>query len=163
MKRFKIELVTRGAKASIYTIRFEGEENELRKFFKLHTSKYNRELQIISAVIDNIANKRGALNHIVKVREGKLCDAVVAVPNLPNDECSLRLYCWRISPQTLIIFNGGLKTQRTYQEIPELDIIVKDLQKIGKLIDEKSRYPDPEIVLNGNNLEGIKDFFSIDE
>lgn len=163
MKRFKIELVKRGVKASVYTIRYEGEENELRKFFQGHAAEYRRELQVLSELITKIAEKRGATDHFVKTKEGKLSDAVVAIPKLPHEECSLRLYCWRISPQTLIIFNGGIKDQRTYQEVPDLDVIVKNLQKIGKLIDEKSRYPDPEIVLNGNDLEGIDGYFDLEE
>ena len=165
MKSFRIELVTVGQEATVYSIRFKGEKyTETQKFFLKHREQYLRELQEIQTVIENIANRRGAHEHYtVKIKEGRRTDAVVALPNFKS---RLRLYCLRMSQQTIILFNGGFKSDNTraYQDDPELDRIVEELQEVNKLIDERLRPPFWEIYYQGNNLAGELEFnFDEDE
>ncbi len=70
----------------------------------------------------------------------------------------LRLYCIRLSDKILIVGNGGVKNGKTYQENPELNGYVVDLQKFDKLIDNELK--NGSISIEETAIKGIenKDF-----
>lgn len=80
-------------------------------------------------MLDNIG-KRGALERYLRP-EGKFKDNVFA---LPIEDTDLRLYVIRISDNILILGNGGIKKTRKYNEDPELNRIVEQLQSIDCLL-----------------------------
>lgn len=55
---------------------------------------------------------------------------------LPAIRSGLRLYCLRMSDSVLIVGNGGVKDSRTYEENPELNGYVINLQKLDALLSE---------------------------
>ena len=134
----RLEHVTKGISASLYTIVFNNDDlSEFAKFimkFK-DNAQLKRDYQIILLALDKIM-KQGALERYFRP-EGKINDSVCA---LPIDTGKLRLYCLRISEKILIIGNGGVKDTKTYNENNELNGYVIDLQKfdllINKAIDE---------------------------
>ena len=84
--------------------------------------------------------------------EGKMKDRVTA---LPIQSSKLRLYCLRLSDKVLIVGNGGPKTTKTYDEDPELNGYVINLQKLDELL--KLSEQKGTIHIEETNIEGIDD------
>ena len=55
---------------------------------------------------------------------------------LPVLRSGLRLYCLRMSDSVLIVGNGGIKNTRSYEQDPELNGYVINLQKLDALLRE---------------------------
>ncbi|MBK9192306.1 MAG: hypothetical protein IPM77_12815 [Crocinitomicaceae bacterium] len=53
---------------------------------------------------------------------------------LPIETSKLRLYCYRISTEIVLIGNGGHKETRTFNEDPELNNYAKTLFSIGNIL-----------------------------
>ena len=64
----------------------------------------------------------------------------------------LRVYLLNIKSKVLILGNGGLKKNRTYQEDPFLNRCVQDLQRIDIKLNEKEL--SREVIINGTLLFG---------
>lgn len=69
-------------------------------------------------------------------------DSVVALPVLKS---KLRLYCLRLTDKILVLGNGGVKNNRTYQEDDTLQGYVMDLQKFERLLKQEVRLGHAEI------------------
>ncbi len=152
-KRARVELVEKGAAATLYTIIFEGEdETEFGKFmirFK-DNAELNKDLLLILNAVANIA-ERGALERYFRP-EGKMSDNVVALPVVT---CKLRLYCIRLTDKILILGNGGVKNSRTYNESEELRGYVMDLQRFDKVVSEARKRK--LITIEETEIKGIED------
>lgn len=153
MKRVNLETVQSSAKASLYTIFFEGDDmSEFSKFmtrFK-DNGKLQRDYQLIVYALQKIL-ETGALERYFRP-EGKYSDRVCA---LPIDSGRLRLYCLRMSDKILILGNGGIKETKTYNENQELSGYVLDLQKFDALLKASER--DGTITVEETTLSGIDD------
>ena len=152
-KRLEIELFEEHPNVNIYTIRFKNESTEIEKFLDKFPvgSKSDRDISIIIKVLDNIG-KRGALERYLRP-EGKFKDNVFA---LPIEDTDLRLYVVRISDNILILGNGGIKKTRKYNEDPELNSIVEQLQTIDCLLITKEKQG--LIQIKGKQLLGKLEF-----
>jgi len=152
-KRLEIELFEEHTNVNIYTIRFKNESSEIEKFLDKFPAgcKFDRDVSIIIKVLDNIG-KRGALERYFRY-EGKFKDNVFA---LPIEDINLRLYVIRISDNILILGNGGIKKTKKYNEDPELNSIVKQLQTIDCLLKTKERQG--LIQIKGKQLLGKLEF-----
>ena len=53
---------------------------------------------------------------------------------MPIYTSKLRLYCLRLSDSVLIVGNGGTKNTKTYDENPELNGYVIDLQRLDDIL-----------------------------
>ena len=129
MKRYIIvELFEQHEQASIYTIRFrDKEESEVEEFFALFdTDEYKDDIDIILAAIDKLG-ENGALERYFRPEGGYL-------KAIPLNASNLRLYCFRVSDEILILGNGGLKTTQTYNEDPGLNEHVKLLRYVGNML-----------------------------
>lgn len=69
-------------------------------------------------------------------------DSIVALPVLKS---KLRLYCLRLTDKILVLGNGGVKNNRTYQENDTLQGYVMDLQKFERLLKQEVRLGHAEI------------------
>lgn len=152
-KRLEIELFEEHTNVNIYTIRFKNESTEIEKFLDKFPSgcKFDRDISIIIRVLDNIG-KRGALERYLRP-EGKFKDNVFA---LPVEDTNLRLYVIRISDNILILGNGGIKKTRKYNEDPELNSIVEQLQAIDCLLIKQEKQG--LIQIKGKQLLGNLEF-----
>lgn len=152
-KRLEIELFEEHPNVNIYTIRFKNGSTEIDKFLDKFPvgCRYERDISIIIKVLDNIG-KRGALVRYLRP-EGKFKDNVFA---LPIEETDLRLYVIRISDNILILGNGGIKKTRKYNEDPELNRIVEQLQSIDCLITKMVKQG--LIQIKGKRLPGKLEF-----
>ncbi|MBQ7209567.1 MAG: hypothetical protein IJS05_01530 [Paludibacteraceae bacterium] len=152
MKTAKIISVAQSEQVGLYTICFNGEESEFQKFrekFKANAS-LNKDYKEILYALDRIIAK-GAFERNFRY-EGKANDKVAALSVYSK---VLRLYCLRISDQILIVGNGGVKTTRTYQEDPELNGYVIDLQKFDELLAEAQI--NGTITIERNIITGIEE------
>lgn len=152
-KKAKIVPANSTEKVSLYTLVFENEDlPEFVKFtvkFK-ENSELRKDYELIIRAITKIM-EYGALERYFRP-EGKFNDGVGA---LPVDSSKLRLYCLRVSDKILFLGNGGEKHSRTYNENPELNGYVMDLQKFSSLL--QNAIKEGNIVIEENSLKGYED------
>lgn len=153
MKTVELRIVAEGNGATLYSMSFD--DNELTEYEKFLTkfknnATYNRDFNKILVALGTIIDF-GALERRFRV-EGKMKDKLCA---LSIDSRKLRLYCLRISDKILIAGNGGIKDTRTYQENPELNGYVMDLQAFDILLKEAQENGD--ITIEENKIVGIED------
>lgn len=103
-------------------------------------AELNSDFQAIIRFVEQILSN-GALERYFR-REGKMNDSVVALPVLKS---KLRLYCLRLTDKILVLGNGGVKNNRTYQEDDTLQGYVMDLQKFERLLKQEVRLGHAEI------------------
>lgn len=131
-KNTTLEMVAQSDKVSLYSISFEKDRTTEFERFMLKfesESSLNRDFLRIIYALQKIMEE-GALERFFRP-EGSMKDSVCA---LPIESGKLRLYCLRLSDQILIIGNGGIKENRTYQEEKTLLGYVMDLQKFDSLL-----------------------------
>lgn len=140
---FKITPYYSGAKAAIYTVIFDGEDqSEFDKFLSNPNVNADKDFDNLFNRINDIVERFGPRQEFFK-DEGSV-DAI--------SYGNLRLYCCRYSGTILIIGSGGIKKTRTFQEDPFLNKNVKILSKVSKLIDD--RIIKKEICINDRSFEG---------
>lgn len=145
---FKIEFYQSGKKASLYTIKLNGEtESEFDKFLSDSNLKNNKEFESFLIQINEILEKYGCQDRFFKLNESKLTDAVVALWR-----GKIRLYCCRYPNIILIAGSGGIKNTRTYQEDKKLNHCVQLMAEVSKRIDD--RIKDREILIVDNKFVG---------
>lgn len=151
-KKAKIDWIDASEKVSLYTLIFENENlSEYAKFitkFKDDSKLNEAYLAILTAI--KLIMRDGALERFFRP-EGKYKDGVVALPTKPGS--NLRLYCLRVSDKILFIGNGGIKETATYQENPELNGYVIDLQKFESVL--KTALEEGIVKIEENRIEGF--------
>lgn len=140
MKKIEFSPIRLGEAAEIYSIRIDDDKyNEYQKFFIFYkdTSNYylKDDFDRITTAIEKIA-KQGALERLLRTREGKIKDRVCAIPEEiirrnKKKNGTLRLYCLRISDKLLIIGSGGEKKEDAYNGT-ELEALVATLQAVDR-------------------------------
>lgn len=154
MTKATIQSVRQTENAGLFTICFEGESfNEFQKFIvKGHeNATLQPDLQKILNAIQHMMNAMGFLERYFRP-EGKMRDRVTA---LPLQSSKLRLYCLRLSDSVLIVGNGGPKSTKTYEEDPELNGYVIQLQKLDDLL--RLAESKGEITIETATLSGVDD------
>lgn len=122
---------------TFYTIKFiDEEDSEYDKFCEKFdgNNEFGEDFDIIVYYLDKIG-KDGPIERFFRP-EGKSLKAV------PTESSSLRLYCFRLDPNILIIGNGGHKPKhiRAYQDSPELNKYVSDLNECCRKLKNRLRY-----------------------
>jgi len=147
---FEIELLEEYEKVNFYSIRFDGEsDTEFEKFLLAFKDSHPDDIAVIMYRLDRITQDGVFPRHFRYA--GKMKDRTAELPN-NFDTANLRLYCLCISPQILLLGNGGLKTTKTYNEDPYLDKCVTTLQKIDSVLNHKEIKS--EITVSGKTLSG---------
>lgn len=151
LKRFLIiELLEEHEKVNFYSILFQGEtQTEFEKFLLEFKDSHPEDIGTIMYRLDKIIEDGVFERHFRYA--GKRKDRTAELPS-HFDTANLRLYCLCISPQILVLGNGGLKTTQTYNEDPYLNECVEALQKIDFVINKKEGYG--TITINGKTLVG---------
>lgn len=137
MSEARITSIGQTNAVGLFSITFEGDNlTEFRKFIEKFKDDAvrSKELNVILNEIGRI-EQNGALERYFRY-EGKMGDHVMALPALRS---GLRLYCLRMSESVLIVGNGGVKNTRTYEQDPELNGYVINLQKLDALLREDIR------------------------
>ena len=117
MKRyFEIKPYLNFEKTQFYTVEEMGNKvNETDSFFIRFKDNpdYQRDTEIIKYWIEKIGKEFGALE-----RYFRLENRASAIP-IPPPKSRLRLYCYRISDQIVILGNGGIKSSQSVQNSPD--------------------------------------------
>jgi len=154
MTKATIKSVRQTEKAGLFTICFEGESyTEFQKFIIKgnENATLQPDLQKILNAIQHMMDAVGFLDRYFRP-EGKMRDRVAA---LPIQSSKLRLYCLRLSDSVLIVGNGGQKDTKTYQENPELNGYVINLQKLDDIL--RIAEQKGTIRIEETTIEGIDD------
>lgn len=133
MRKASIQSVRQTEKAGLFTICFEGDSyTEFEKFILKgkENATLQPDLQRILNALQRMMESVGFLDRYFRP-EGKVRDRVAALPIYTS---KLRLYCLRLSDSVLIVGNGGTKNTKTYDENPELNGYVIDLQRLDDIL-----------------------------
>ncbi len=151
LKRYlTIELLEEYERVNFYSILYKGEKlTEFEKFLMAYKDSYSQDVGTIMYRMERITQD-GVFDRHFRYA-GRVKDRTAELPS-HFDTSNLRLYCLCISPQILILGNGGLKGTRTYNEDPHLNSCVEALQKIDFVINKKEGYG--SISINGKTLVG---------
>lgn len=152
-KKLEIELLEEHLNVNIYTIRYRDDSTEFDKFLDKFPKgcEFDDDIDIIIKWIDKIGEK-GAFERYLRP-ESKYKDNIYAIP---IETANLRLYVIRISDHIIILGNGGIKKTKTYNENPELNSFIEQLQKIDVLI--KTRLKKGTIHIFEKQLFGNTEF-----
>ena len=153
MDKYSLELVEQYPKLNLYSIRFDGEQYTEIENFVLKFSEnqaYKKDLDIILSWLDNIV-KKGALERYSRP-ESAYGSGVKAIPVESNN---LRLYCIRLSDNTLIIGNGGIKDADKWQNSPILFPMVKLLEDTERFIKSRLKTGSLQFAVNGELIGDI--------
>ena len=135
-----------GRMCTFYTVSKDGgeDDSETDRFFEnyaIDESPVKEEaLKLFRLVTESIGNRYGAMDAFFDRSENR----AQALPPKPKNRVEelrelgenfpLRLFCYRISPQIVVLFGGGLKDARTVQESAmsmkfyEAQVFVKSIQ-----------------------------------
>jgi hypothetical protein len=122
-----VELFEEHEAANLYTIRFQTEkDSETERFFSVFdTAEFADDINIIIASIDKIG-LQGVQDRYFRVEGGML--KALAFNSV------LRLFCYKVSDEILIVGNGGIKKTKTYNEDPVLNKHAEVLRGIGNML-----------------------------
>lgn len=133
-----------GRKTNFYTVAVDDDDKSLfQHFIENNLASHDKEIQNLLMRMKAMGDVTGAREQFFKLQEGKADDAVAALYDMPSKK--LRLYCLRYGNCTVILGDGGPKTTRTYNEDENLNLKVRLLQKISKLLDNGIRNRDVRI------------------
>lgn len=152
MNNFALEIWDdEGARCTLYTVRWEDcEDSETNRFFNRFTKNpenkhYNFVLDLYELIMRSIKNGYGATDDFIN-RPKNRAQALPPKPTSRIEEIEvlgknfpLRLYCYRVNEQLLILFNGGIKSARTDQDSPDLRTKFYEAQEFAKRIEEALR------------------------
>ncbi len=132
MTKVKITSIGQTDTVGLFSIIFADQQvSEFARFVAKiqEDGRRSRDLYQLLAEISKIETN-GALERYFRY-EGKVKDHVVALPTYPS---GIRLYCLRLSDEILILGNGGIKGPGPYQNYPDLNGYVINLQKLDELL-----------------------------
>ncbi|MEK6510646.1 hypothetical protein [Myroides odoratimimus] len=164
MSNFTIEEWYKGEKCTIYTVLYDGSELGLADlFFEKYLQVLDENikesgLMLLTFITNDIAKRHSALETFFREEReaialpGKKTDIVIKEIFFPLGEESfpLRLYCYRVNDNILILFNGGIKTDVTAQDSPDLSVKFQESQIISKKIQQAIN--DGDILVSKNEL-----------
>tara|TARA_R110002050_G_scaffold293373_3_gene449851 strand:- start:118 stop:648 length:531 start_codon:yes stop_codon:yes gene_type:complete len=140
-----------GAACTLYSVRWEElEESETDRFFNRFTEDpeneyYQAALELFELISVPIKNKYGATNDFIN-RHEKRAQALPPRPNNKIEEIAilgvnfpLRVFCYRINTEILVLFNGGIKSALTAQDSPDLKPKFNEAQEFAKRIEAALR------------------------
>lgn len=132
MNSFALEIWDdEGAQCTFYSVRQDGDaRTETDKFFERYEDEdhplYKAAQELLNLVVNSIGDKYGAKDIFINRSKNR----GYALPPKPSQRIKeirdlgvnfpLRLYCYRVNEQLLILFNGGAKESQSDQESKEL-------------------------------------------
>lgn len=174
MNTFAIELwYDEGNMCTFYTVRYvnEVDENlsETDKFFDKYANQdhiyYEQSLQLVRLITESIGNRYGATNDFFDRVENN-AQALPPKPKKWVEEIKdlginfpLRIFCYRVNEQIVVLFNGGIKDAVTAQE-SELSMRFQEASLFAKKIEKA--FTDGIIEIS-NDGRYINDFNNTEE
>ena len=156
-EKIYLEILEEHENVTFYTVRYENEElSETEKFFEENYQSHTEDVEIISKLIDKIGKIGAEERHFRNA--GKPTDGLGALPEYYYKGNKLRLYAIKLTPNIVILGNGGHKTTKKYNDDAFLLSCVDLLSYVEKRIKKSIYYGD--IVISENKLIG-KSIFEI--
>jgi len=125
----EVEIITKKelsfSKVTYYSLKFEGEkQTELEKFYERYQETYSESVYYLKFWIAEIGEKFGANTRYFRPE-----DNAFALPPpskelqyidfaTPKKDMSLRLYCIVLSPEIVILVDGGIKESDATRDSP---------------------------------------------
>ena len=131
---------------NFYALHFNNEEHDEFTRFLLKFENDAENKKDFDILISWLMSIGKSYAYERKFRPEKNASAV------PIPSCKLRLYCFRISDQVLILCNGGIKTNKKAQLCPNVGPLFEDANLLAKHI--KPKITKKEIQVNGKILSG---------
>lgn len=152
MNIFAVEIwYDEGQFCTFYTVKWLTDDDtisETDRFFDRYTDiepKHELEekaLQLFRLITESIGNRYGATDDFFDRIENN-AQALPPKPKRRVEEIKdlginfpLRLFCFRVSKQIVILFNGGIKEAQTIQDSKNLNIKFHEAQNFVKKIEE---------------------------
>jgi hypothetical protein len=98
-------------------------------FSEFDVPEFEDDIDIIITAIDKIV-ENGALEQYFRPEGGKL-------KAIPLNSSQLRLYCYLVNEEIMILGNGGQKTTRTVNEDPILTEHTEILRGVGNMLSSR--------------------------
>ncbi len=128
------------SKVTYYSILKEGEkQNMFLQFLNRIAEKVElaEDLQLLKTWLKLIGDKYGAQEQYF--RHEQAANALPPPFRFTETQSSLRLYCMRVSENTVILFSGDIKTTQHAQDCPNVGPHFKEALRLTKKIDEAMR------------------------
>lgn len=146
MKRYKIEEYKNFENVRIYTVKFDDEKNnETDRFISrfINSEKHKDDFSTIIYWINKIGSS-GVLERYFRTENRALAIPVESGKNL-------RLYCFRVNDNILILGNGGVKTSKKVQNsqdcLPHFELMNHVAKKLyWGLHDKKINIEDGQLI-----------------
>lgn len=150
---FDIKPYVNFEKTQFYTIEELGKGvNETDEFFIRFKDDpdYQKDIETIKYWIQKIGKESGALErHFRPERSAKA---------IPITVSKLRLYCYRISEELVILGNGGIKSSQKVQDSPDAFPHFEVMNTLAFVIQLKLE--NGQIEISGKNISGDLKFFT---
>lgn len=169
MNTFALEIwYDEGKICTFYTVRWindnDDASSETDKFFELYATPEHpledKALQLFRLITESIGNKYGAIDDFFDRFENR-AEALPPTPKKWIEEIKeiggnfpLRLFCYRITEQIVVLFNGGIKDANSAQE-SSLRPKFNDAQAFAKRIKEALQSDIIEISWNERYLQNF--------
>ena len=170
MNTFALEIwYDEGGICTFYTVRWitddEDEVSETDRFFDTYAvSEHTLEekaLQLFRLITESIGSRYGAINDFFDRTENN----AQALPPKPKQRVEeiidlgtnfpLRLFCYRVTENIVVLFNGGIKESQATQESKNLRMKFYEAQTFAKKIEEALRSEMIEISDDGRYLQNF--------
>ncbi|MGV0938383.1 hypothetical protein [Empedobacter falsenii] len=168
MSTFALEKWYQDSKCTIYSVRDDLDDvesfTEADRFFeKFGRSKDENLLYAAQLILQFLTNEICKINGANELFFNREEDRGSALPfrkkkrlskiiniDFFYDNFPLRLFCYRISDEILVVFNGDLKTAQTVQDSKDLLMHFRNAQIYSKRIEDALR--DRSIIIDNNEL-----------
>ncbi len=170
MNTFALEIwYDEGSICTFYTVRWVTEDDntasETDRFFDIYALPEHpleeKTLQLFRLITESIGNRYGATDDFFD----RIVNKAQELPPKPKKwveeikdlgiNFPLRLFCYRVTEQIVILFNGGIKESLTTQESKNLSMKFYEAQTFVKRIEEALQSEMIEISDNGRYLQSF--------
>lgn len=139
----------------------EGSELTLfDNFVEEYNIDFREEIVSIADLLEDMGNKYGVRENLVKLNEGKPGDGIVALYDNPDKH--LRLYGIRFGLGIIILGSGGEKNSRAWQDDTKLEQEVNLLMNISAEINNRIKEKEITFSTDGTYLQGDLNFYNND-
>jgi len=158
-----------GSICTLYTVRWvtddEDAPSETDRFFDTYAvpghSLEEKATQLFRLITDSVGNRYGATDDFFDRAENK-AQALPPKPKHWVEEIKdlginfpLRLFCYRLTEQIVILFNGGIKDANSLQECKSLSMKFYEAQTFVKKIEEALQSKMIEISIDERYLQNF--------
>lgn len=146
MSNFVLEIWHQGSKCTLYTARWKRNEiSETDDFLLKHKDNYRDAIDFIMMLLIEDIGEYGAEEFFFNRDEGiaqalppRTTYELRQIHRIPKTY-PLRLFCYKISNEIIVLFNGGPKVSKKAQDSPDLFPKMEEAKEMAKKLDKLHR------------------------